>query len=59
MPFVGFWHTPKTDAPFLCIEPWANLPSKEGKIEDLTQKENIGVAKEGDVSECEIIITIG
>ena len=59
MPFVGFWHTPKTDASFLCIEPWANRPSKEGEIEDLTQKENIGVAKEGDVSDCEIIITIG
>ena len=48
MPFVGFWHTPLTDAPFLCIEPWANLPSKEGGAEDITTKENIGVIKAGE-----------
>ena len=48
MPFVGFWHTPLTDAPFLCIEPWANLPSKEGGVEDITTKENIGVIKAGE-----------
>lgn len=59
MPFIGFWHTPKTEAPFLCIEPWENLPSKEGEIEDLTQKENIGFVKEGMSSECEITVTIG
>ena len=49
----------KTEAPFLCIEPWENLPSKEGEIEDLTQKENIGFVKEGMSSECEITVTIG
>ncbi len=29
---VGFWHTPKTDAPYVCIEPWVSLPSTQDKI---------------------------
>ncbi len=33
--YVGFWHKPKTDAPYVCIEPWTSLPSREGIIEDL------------------------
>lgn len=38
-PFWGFWHTPRTEAPFLCMEPWSALPSRQGRIEDLeTQK---------------------
>ena len=42
MPFVGFWHAVKTDAPYVCIEPWENLPSVDGKVEKLTDKRNIG-----------------
>lgn len=33
--YVGFWHKPRTDAPYVCIEPWTSLPSREGIIEDL------------------------
>ena len=58
MPFVGFWHAPKTDAPYVCIEPWANLPSKEGKTEDLTKKENIGIVDAGRVFKTDMSITI-
>lgn len=35
MPYVGFWHMPKTDAPYICIEPWSSLPSRKGIVEDL------------------------
>ena len=24
---VGFWHMPKTDAPYVCIEPWDSVPA--------------------------------
>lgn len=58
MPFVGIWHAPKTDAPYVCIEPWANLPSKEGRIEDLTKKENIGTAEVGKTVKIGVSITI-
>ena len=58
MPFVGFWHTPKTDAPYVCIEPWANLPSKDGATEDITEKENIGVVLPHEKYENQIIISV-
>lgn len=41
MKYVGFWHAPKTEAPYLCIEPWSSLPSRKGIIEDLEKQENL------------------
>lgn len=41
MPYVGIWHKPKTQVPFLCIEPWSSLPSRDGIIEDLSTQENL------------------
>lgn len=35
MPYVGFWHKPHTQAPYICIEPWSALPGREGIVEDL------------------------
>ena len=35
MDYLGFWHMPKTDAPYVCIEPWSSLPSRKGVVEDL------------------------
>lgn len=32
MNYLGLWHWPKTDAPYLCIEPWCSLPSSKGNI---------------------------
>lgn len=34
-PYFGIWHSPGKDAPFLCLEPWATLPGREGIREDL------------------------
>lgn len=36
MHFLGLWHTVKTEAPFLCIEPWVSLSSRQGMIENLS-----------------------
>lgn len=36
--YLGIWHTPQTDAPFVCIEPWTALPATEGKTDDLKTK---------------------
>ena len=38
MPYLGLWHMPKSDAPYVCIEPWCGLPSFDGKTEDLSEK---------------------
>ena len=41
MPYVGLWHTTKSDAPFVCIEPWCSLPSKQDEIAELEKQENL------------------
>ncbi len=41
MAYLGLWHMPRTDAPYICIEPWSSLPSRKGVIEDLAKQENL------------------
>ncbi|WP_317855738.1 aldose 1-epimerase family protein [Chakrabartyella piscis] len=35
MPYLGIWHMPKTDAPYVCIEPWSSIPSRKDMIAEL------------------------
>jgi len=35
LPVYGFWHMPRTDAPYICLEPWSSLPSRQDVVEDL------------------------
>lgn len=37
-PYLGIWHTSKTDAPFVCIEPWSTLPSRQDVVEEFRYK---------------------
>ncbi len=39
--YIGFWHKPKTDAPYLCIEPWTSLPSRDGIVERLALQSDL------------------
>jgi galactose mutarotase-like enzyme len=32
MGYLGLWHWPRTDAPYICIEPWCSLPSFADQI---------------------------
>lgn len=34
MSYLGLWHCPKKEAPYVCIEPWTSLPSRKGIVED-------------------------
>lgn len=34
MKYLGLWKWIGTDAPYLCIEPWAGLPARKGIIEE-------------------------
>ena len=38
MPYLGLWHAQKSEAPYVCIEPWCGLPSFDGEVDDFTQK---------------------
>lgn len=41
MGYLGLWHCPKTDAPYVCIEPWCSLPSAKGKIAVFEEQEDL------------------
>lgn len=41
LPVYGFWHAPKTDAPYVCLEPWSSLPSRQDVVEDLEQQKDL------------------
>lgn len=41
MPFLGIWHWPKTDAPYVCIEPWSSLPGRQDVVEELSCKSDL------------------
>ena len=41
MAYLGLWHWPKTDAPYVCIEPWSSLPSRQDVVEEFTCKSDM------------------
>ena len=38
MPYIGFWHAVKKPAPYVCIEPWSSLPSRQDMVEELSEQ---------------------
>lgn len=38
MNYLGIWHTPGKEAPFVCLEPWVSLPARQDVVEELTQQ---------------------
>lgn len=41
MQYLGIWHTPHTDAPFVCIEPWTSLPSHQDVVDTFEGKHDL------------------
>ena len=41
MPYLGVWHWPKTDAPYVCIEPWTSLPARQGQTTVFERQEDL------------------
>jgi len=41
MPYLGVWHAPRTEAPYVCIEPWCGLPAYDGEIEEITARHDM------------------
>ena len=39
--YLGIWHRPRTDAPYVCIEPWSSLPSVKGRIAVLEEQPDL------------------
>ncbi len=38
MPYLGIWHAPRTEAPYVCIEPWCGLPTYDGETADFSDR---------------------
>ncbi len=51
MDYLGIWHMPRTDAPYVCIEPWTSLPSRQDIVEDLSEQANLISLKSGEAYE--------
>lgn len=56
--YIGFWHLPQRDAPYVCIEPWSSLPARAGTIEDLATQPGLINLQEGGFYRNEWTITL-
>lgn len=59
MNYVGFWHKPKTEAPYVCIEPWMSIPADDGKVDDLETKRDMLRLSSDSTRDIEFTISIG
>lgn len=41
MRYLGLWHAPGTEAPYICIEPWTSLPSRQDIVEEFRYKNDL------------------
>lgn len=48
MKYLGLWHAPRTDAPYVCIEPWSSLPGRDGVVEDFSCRSDLLYATPGE-----------
>ncbi len=55
---LGLWHKPKSDAPYVCIEPWHGVPSLDGKVDDLETKLDTITLEKGKTHENYFVIKI-
>ena len=39
--YLGLWHKPHSEAPYVCIEPWHSLPARQDVIEDLATQPSL------------------
>ena len=58
MTHIGLWHTPFTQAPFLCIEPWHGSPAIDGKIDDFYDKADMILLEKNKTKTISFDITI-
>ncbi|MBO5525214.1 MAG: aldose 1-epimerase family protein [Clostridia bacterium] len=50
MPYLGVWHKPQSDAPYVCLEPWSALPARDNVREDFAKKEDLFSLESGKTS---------
>lgn len=58
MNYLGIWHTVKAEAPFVCLEPWVSLPSRDGIVEDFSQQSDLVALPAGETYRNKWSITV-
>lgn len=58
-PYMGLWHAPRTDAPYVCIEPWCGLPSYDGETDDFARKRDMFKLSAGETKNMSYTLTFG
>ena len=58
MQYLGIWHWPRTDAPYVCIEPWCSLPADAGKITVFEEQRDLIALEPGKTYQNHWTITI-
>lgn len=58
MKYLGIWHAPKTDAPYVCLEPWTSVPAYHGKVDALETKRDMIRLAQGGHYEASYTITL-
>jgi len=58
MTYLGLWHAPKTEAPYICIEPWTSLPSRQDVVEEFSNKSDLVRLGAGEIYKNQWSITI-
>jgi galactose mutarotase-like enzyme len=59
MPYLGIWHKPRTEAPYVCIEPWCGLPGFDGVTEDMETKHDMFRIEPGATQTAEFSMIFG
>lgn len=49
MRYLGIWHKPESDAPYVCLEPWLSLPSRQDVVEDFAQQNDLTALLPGEI----------
>ena len=58
MKYLGIWHKPSSDAPYVCIEPWASLPAYDGEVDALETKRDMTRLRPGGTYQNGFSITV-
>ena len=56
---LGFWHAIRSEAPYLCIEPWTSTPAMDGVMDNLETKNEMEHLAPGNMFNATFSITIG
>jgi galactose mutarotase-like enzyme len=59
MPYFAFWHANCTDAPYVCMEPWASLPSRADIVEEASAKSDLLTLGPQEDYTCTWSVTLG